>query len=462
MPESLRSKVLRGSGELEAVAAGGPALARGSRGEGVRLFQRGLLDLGYALPGGADGVFGRGSEAALRSFRELHARSGAAILDATTLRILDASLVRSEAVAGYALTNPRFAGDANLQRLLAGRAPLPRSGDTVVRIQQALLDLLFSLPRWGRDGSLGNETREAIRQLQRWQRIRTGGELTPLTLMALDQLTPSPGQQVTRTPEYDKLIRDGVLTVTVAVGYDEDGNDLRELAELRQGLRSEGFEQVGSTGESAVHTYTRSLMIPGHAGSMRVRLVSRSTADPEERFADGLVQDAVTLYAGHARYGTGPDFDDIESTGENFVIGVGAPQHLSGELEPGYNPHMNQVLAGVANDLLGHRFDPNRYQLWAFLGCTTRHYLDELRGLITGKQTDNLDLIVSTRPIYWSDMAFYPIEIVRALLRGRSINVIKAALCEQAKLTERSVGAEQPGDAFFGDGFGDNVPGWSP
>lgn len=462
MPQSLRSKVLRGVGELEALAAGGPALVRGNRGEGVQAFQRGLLYLGYALPGGADGIFGRGSETALRSFRELNARSGAAILDAPTLLTLDASLVRAEAVAGYELKNPRFAGDANLQRLLAGRAPLPRSGDTVVRIQQALLDLLFSLPRWGRDGSLGSETREAIRQLQRWQRIRTGGELTPLTLMALDQLAPAPGLQVTREPEYDKLIRDGVLTVTVAVGYDEGGNDVSELGELRKGLLSEGFQQVGSTGESAVHTYTRGLMIQGHSGTMRVRLVSRSTAEPEERFADGLVQDAVTLYAGHARYGTGPDFDDIESTAENFVIGVGAPQHLSGELEPGYDPHMNQILAGVTNDLVSRRFDPNRYQLWAFLGCTTRHYLDELRALITGKQTDNLDLIVSTRPIYWSDMAFYPLEIVRALLRGRSINAIKAALCEQAQLTERSLGQEQKGDAFFGDGFGDNVPGWSP
>ena len=201
-------------------------------------------------------------------------------------------------------------------------------------------------------------------------------------------------------------------------------------------------------------------MIEGHSGGLRVRLVSRHTADPEDRFADGLIQDSVCIYSGHARYGTGPDFDPIESTAENFVIGVGAPQHLSGDLEPGYDPHMNQVLAGVPNDLLTRRFDPDRYQLWAFVGCTTRHYLDELRTIVAGKRTDNLDLVVSTRPIYWNDSAFYPLEIVRGLLRGRSINAITTAMCAQATATEQSIGVQQTGDAFFGDGFGDNAPPW--
>jgi peptidoglycan hydrolase-like protein with peptidoglycan-binding domain len=460
MANELHSKVLRGNIELERVLAGEQTLARGARGDGVRACQRGLLDLGYALLGGADGVFGRSTETGLRSFRELHGRYAAAVLDASTLATLDASLIRAEAVAGHALINQRFAGDPKLAQLIAGRAPLPRRGETVARVQQALADLLFSLPRWGADGSLGEETREAIRQFQRWQRIRTGGELTPLTMMALDQLAPVPSQRVTREPEYDKLIRDGWLTVTVAMGYDEDGNDLREFAELRQGLLSEGFTRIGSTADDAVHTYTRTLMMPGRSGDMRVRLVSRHTADPEERFADGLVQDSVTVYSGHARYGTGPDFDPIESTAENFVIGVGAPQHITGELEPGYDPHMNQILRGVPNDLLTRRFDPERYQLWAFLGCTTRHYLDELRVLLGSKQTDNLDLIVSTRPIYWTDSSFYPLAVVRGLLRGQSINAIQSALCVQATATERGLGDVKPGDAFLGDGFGDNAPGW--
>lgn len=457
---ALQSRALHDVTELEPILAGQQTLARGARGAGVRGLQRGLLDLGYALLGGADGVFGKSTESALRSFRELHGRVAAAVLDAATLALLDASLVRAEAVAGHALTNRRFVGEPALARLLAGKAPLPRKGEAVTRVQQALADLLFALPRWGADGALGDESREAIRQFQRWQRIRSGGELTPLTLMALDQIAPPPGQQVTRDPEYDRLIRDGVLTVTVAMGYDEDGNDLREFSEFVAGLVADGFTRTGPTADDAVHIYTRALMIAGHGGSMRLRLIWRRTAEPEDRFADGLVQDAVTVYSGHARYGTGPDFDAIDSTAQNFVIGIGAPQHLTGELEPGYNPHMNQILAGVPNDLLSRRFDSQRYQLWAFLGCTTRQYLDELRALIDGKRTDNLDVIVSTRPIYWTDSAFYPLEIVRGLVRGRSINAIQAALCAQAGATERGLGEVKAGDAFIGDGFGDNAPGW--
>jgi hypothetical protein len=110
-------------------------------GEGVRACQRGLIDLGYALLGGADGVFGRSTEAALRSFRELHLRLAAAVLDASTLALLDASLVRFEAVAAYSLAKRPLRGRA-VARPLARRsraAPAARRGGEAV--QKALLDL---------------------------------------------------------------------------------------------------------------------------------------------------------------------------------------------------------------------------------------------------------------------------------------------------------------------------------
>jgi hypothetical protein len=273
--------------------------------------------------------------------------------------------------------------------------------------------------------------------------------------MALDEVVPPPNEQVVRYPEYDNLIRDGWLTVTVGVGYDEANSDPPQLQLLEQGLLEAGFSSAGAAAGNAVKVFQRALT--DRQGSMRVRVVSRYTASPEARFAEGLIQDAVTIYLGHARYGTGPDFDAKESTAENFVIGLGAPQHLTGELEPGYDPHMNEILRGVPNDLLSRRFDPQRDQLWAFVGCTTRNYLDELRALVAGKDTQNLDLILSTRPVYWSDMAHHGLAIVRSLLQGESINRIKKALCEQALATEKRQGKEQAGDPFMIDGFGDNA-----
>jgi len=457
MISELRSSLLCGVDELERVAAGTLILVRGARGGGVQAAQRGLLALGYGLLGGADGVFGASTEAALRGFRELHGLVSAAVLDASTLARLDGSLVRAEAVAEHVLVNPRFAGDVRLGWVLRGQGPLPRRGEVVQRVQQALLDLQFALPRWGVDGVFGAETAGALRRFQAWQRIRPGGELTPLTMMALDQLAPASGTRVARSPEYERMIRDGLLTVTVAVGHDEDGDDLREFPELQAGLRDDGFLQVGADGDDAVQTFMRPLMIPGRVGTMRVRLVSRSTRDPELRFADGLVQDSVCIYAGHARHGVGLDGEDGDSVAEHFGIGVGAPERC--DRVTGHDVVARELLAGVPNDMLTSRFDPQRYQLWAFAGCTTRYYLDELRRLIAAKRPENLDLVVSTRPIYWVDSAFYPLEIVRGLLRGRTINEITAALSAQAVATERIFGVVESGSAFFADGFGDNAAG---
>ena len=51
--------------------------------------------------------------------------------------------------------------------------------------------------------------------------------------------------------------------------------------------------------------------------------------------AQALADSEVTLYAGHARRGIGPDFDADTSPAENFVIGVASALHASGRaIEP--------------------------------------------------------------------------------------------------------------------------------
>jgi peptidoglycan hydrolase-like protein with peptidoglycan-binding domain len=61
------------------------------------------------------------------------------------------------------LTNPRFAGDQVLEACLAGahRMMTPESGPAVGKVQQALIDLGYSLVG-GADGSFGNETGAAV------------------------------------------------------------------------------------------------------------------------------------------------------------------------------------------------------------------------------------------------------------------------------------------------------------
>lgn len=81
--------------DLGAVLAGQATLTLRSRGPGVQAVQQALIDMGFSLPGGADGIFGKQSAKAVRNF-QVHARSSfpevqpTGIMDAQTLRALDA------------------------------------------------------------------------------------------------------------------------------------------------------------------------------------------------------------------------------------------------------------------------------------------------------------------------------------------------------------------------------------
>ncbi len=87
----------------------------------------------------------------------------------------------------------RFRSDASLNAILNNRA-LMRSGSrgpSVVKIQQALVDLDHPLPRFGADGDFGRETRSAVVAFQRNVRIRipgfgVDGIIGPNTMTQLD------------------------------------------------------------------------------------------------------------------------------------------------------------------------------------------------------------------------------------------------------------------------------------
>lgn len=90
-------------------------------------------------------------------------------------------------------THSRFRGDASLDAILNNHATM-RSGSrgpSVIKIQQALIDLDHPLPRFGVDGDFGGETRSAIVAFQRNVRIRiprfgVDGIIGPNTMEQLD------------------------------------------------------------------------------------------------------------------------------------------------------------------------------------------------------------------------------------------------------------------------------------
>jgi peptidoglycan hydrolase-like protein with peptidoglycan-binding domain len=104
--------------QLTDVAAGTAVLGAGSRGDGLRAVQGALLDMGFALYGGADGRYGPDTARALRNFQE-HARLAfpavrtSGVLDAATLRALEA-LAPAPGTRGqaHALPSPFYSGQA--------------------------------------------------------------------------------------------------------------------------------------------------------------------------------------------------------------------------------------------------------------------------------------------------------------------------------------------------------------
>jgi hypothetical protein len=142
-----------------------------------------------------------------------------------------------------------------------------------------------------------------------------------------------PGQHELRLGE---MFKDGVLDVTIALGFDEDGASKRGLWNLvvallanrflfnpwsADGLYKQAGRAPGGFGDLFVRKGALTYQPP--AGTARkidvvVRLVhSLDGSEGKEvaaAFKEGMIQSDVAYYAGHGRYGSGPDFD------RNFTI----------------------------------------------------------------------------------------------------------------------------------------------
>jgi hypothetical protein len=132
---------------------------------------------------------------------------------------------------------------------------------------------------------------------------------------------------------YGEMFRDGVLDITVAFGFDEENSSQAQVQAIRAALAERSFKLDPADGALLMHlgghdvgknaigdflVRRDALTYRPPAGDPRqvhvvVRLIDgsagKSGAADAAAFEDGIAQSDVTTYAGHGRYGTGPDFD---------------------------------------------------------------------------------------------------------------------------------------------------------
>ncbi len=121
------------------------------------------------------------------------------------------------------------------------------------------------------------------------------------------------------------------------------------------------------------------------------------------------------MYGGHARYGSGPDFDHKDSADGNFVIGTP------------YDSHMAEIIRGKQNQLKVVKMKDD-YQMMFFSACTSLNYRDELRSMLPNKNAENLDLIMSNKELYWNVTSENLLAVLDGVLGQQSKKDMEAKL----------------------------------
>jgi hypothetical protein len=341
--------------------------------------------------------------------------------------------------------------DPALRDVASGKKELAKNakGPDVGKMQEALQTAGYKLPRFGADGKFGDETVKALKKFQTDHCLKDTGRLDKQTMEQLSIAS-------TKFPEYGKLFADGKLNTTIAVGYDEKGSDKGQTKEVISGLTKRGYTQLdpdkAATDKSMaaqfkaagidpavaktdkLQYFTKTFKYGGKDVTSVVKLVTRDTPQAKDKFAKAMGESEMVIYSGHGRVGSGPDFDHVKLPNGNFVIGK--------PYEAGH------VTLNKGQTDLQKTAMTKDYQLMLFDGCTTNHYVDDLRAA-PGKDSKNLDLVVSTDLLPWSTASADVLRMLDGVTDGQSINEIKAGLEELNK---------KPGKAqvWKVDGFNDN------
>ncbi len=191
-------------------------LARGNRGDTVAQLQRLLITLGQDPAGGADGIFGPGTEAALRNVQSAFGLSATGVVDAdTAARLLTGNGTAAPAAPEALAESPApeaepaaapAASDSPLVGLKYGDW-----GRNVTTLQEQLIASGREL-RGGADGLFGLVTMNAIKDFQTAKGLEVTGRVNEATAQALASTAADKSAAAASNP-YSQLVglRPGAL-----------------------------------------------------------------------------------------------------------------------------------------------------------------------------------------------------------------------------------------------------------
>ncbi len=164
------SKLGLGGGPSAPAAVSGPAatpagtatfvgMKSGVRGDNVKVLQRALIDAGVSVRGGADGIFGPMTEAALKIYQQDNGLTVSGVVDDAVVAKLELA-PGSPAPAPAPVPTPAPSAGTSHVGLAVGS-----NGALVKELQRALMNAGLTL-RGGADGVFGNMTRATLIQFQ--------------------------------------------------------------------------------------------------------------------------------------------------------------------------------------------------------------------------------------------------------------------------------------------------------
>jgi peptidoglycan hydrolase-like protein with peptidoglycan-binding domain len=132
----------------------------------------------------------------------------------TTDRQNEPSQVQRTIGDGHDLTNTRFVGDVVLEGCFDNERTVRfgSDGPAVTKLQQAMVDIGLSLPKFGVDGKFRAETKSRIQVFQRSAGVKDDGIVGPITMGEFDRRIPGGGGGPTPPP----VVAPTVTTATAA------------------------------------------------------------------------------------------------------------------------------------------------------------------------------------------------------------------------------------------------------